>query len=108
MKATHTASAEKSDAGVGCGEILAPSAASTPKSDAQVGAGLLAMNILRIPKVPTKPRSARDSRKRRDTSRTARLELTLEMPSQRPPVEAESAGEPDEPERGVAEVDFYI
>lgn len=100
--------AEKSDVGVGYGEIVAPATASTePTAESNEGlvVGLLAMNMLRIPK--SKPLPARASRKERATSRSARLELTLEMPAHRP-VESAEPKEDAEPERGVAEVDFYI
>lgn len=97
--------AEKSDAGAGCGEIVAP-AASSPTSHEGLVVGLLAMNMLRIPK--PKPLPARASRKERNTSRSARLELTLEMPAHRPVESAEPKEDAAESERGVAEVDFYI
>ncbi len=64
------------------------------------------MNMLRIPK--SKPLPARVSRKARDTSRSARLELTLEMPAHRPIESATPKEDTAESERGVAEVDFYI
>lgn len=64
------------------------------------------MNMLRIPK--SKPLPARASRKERSTSRSARLELTLEMPAHRPVESAEPKDEAARSERGVAEVDFYI
>ncbi len=106
--------AEKSELSAVCGEILAPAAFKAPATDEDLAVGLRAMNMLRIPKVlPTpvttqNPRGYRGSRKRRDTTQGPRLELTLEAPSHRPPA-AEHANEPaSEPERGIAEVDFYI
>lgn len=98
--------AEKSDKGAECGEILVAPARTSSEVLAE---GLLAMNILRVPKVPTTPASTRALRKRRRSTQGARLELTLEMPAQRPPVESvEHKDEAQEPERGVAEIDFYI
>jgi|GEM_PF-3628384 len=98
--------AEKSDTGAEYGEIVAPTSAWS-KSDDGLVVGLRAMNMLRIPE--SKPRKARSSRKRRETSQTARLELTLEMPAHpRAELVERSEGEVQEPERGVAEVDFYI
>lgn len=65
------------------------------------------MNMLRIPStLPKVSRKSRVSRKQRETA--TRLELTLEMPSQRPPVGDPAPASAEEPERGVAEVDFYI
>ena len=97
---------EKSEKRANCGEIL------TAPAHASAGAvtdGLLAMNILRVPKVPAKTPAARALRKRRSSTQGARLELTLEMPAQRQPLEAPASGEQErEPERGVAEIDFYI
>lgn len=98
--------AEKSELSAVCGEILAPAAFTAPATDEDVAAGLRAMNMLRIPKVLPTP--VKRSRKRRESTQGARLELTLEAPSQRPAVE-EKVDEPaSEPERGVAEVDFFI
>ncbi len=92
-----------------CGEIMAPSASS---SDG-LAAGLRAMNMLHIPK--PKPLPSR-LRKRRGASEPARLELTLEMPRERPSSISEAPQQGSEPDgqttrrsdRGVADVDFYI
>ncbi len=106
--------AEKSELSAVCGEILAPAAFTAPATDEDLAAGLRAMTMLRIPKVlptpatPESPKGYRGSRKRRDSTQGARLELTLEAPSRRPAVE-EKVDEPaSEPERGIAEIDFYI
>ncbi len=103
--------AEKSELSAVCGEILAPAAFTAPATDEDLAVGLRAMTMLRIPKIlptPQLPKGYRDSRKRRDTTQGARLELTLEAPSLRPAVE-EKVDEPaNEPERGIAEIDFFI
>ena len=101
--------AEKSDVGAVCGEIIAAPAAVGPHSNDGPVAGLLAMNMLRIPK--SKPLPARASRKERNRSQSVRLELTLEMPAHRPIESAEpkdDSAEVAESPRGVAEIDFYI
>ncbi len=100
--------AEKSDMSAICGEIVAPSASSVD----EVAEGLRAMNMLRIPKAKPLPSRAR---KRRESFQPARLELTLEMPRERPSRDAgavqeasEKPEQDDAPQRGVADVDFYI
>lgn len=103
--------AEKSELSAVCGEILAPAAFPAPETDEDLAAGLRAMTMLRIPKVlptPATPKGYRGSRKRRDATEGARLELTLEAPSRRPVVEDKVDEPAGEPERGIAEVDFYI
>ncbi|MBV1861589.1 MAG: hypothetical protein KUG77_24435 [Nannocystaceae bacterium] len=106
--------AEKSQLSAVCGEILAPAAFTAPETDEGPAVGLRTMNMLRIPNVlPTPsrrhtPEGDRVSRKRRDTAQGARLELTLEAPSRAPAVEENMDEPPSEPERGIAEVDFYI
>ncbi|MCR9164834.1 MAG: hypothetical protein ACE37F_15145 [Nannocystaceae bacterium] len=64
------------------------------------------MNMLRIPK--STPLPARALRKERNRSQSARLELTLEMPAHRPVESSEPKDEAAKPERGVAEIDFFI
>ena len=62
---------------------------------------MFAMNVLHIPKRQPRRRASRQS------SEPARLELTLEAPREQPRVTPDESGA-DEPQRGIAEVDFYI
>lgn len=96
--------AEKSELSAVCGEILAPAAFTAPATDEDLAVGLRAMNMLRIPKVLPTP----GSRKRRDKTQGPRLELTLEAPSHRPPAAEKGDELAREPERGIAEIDFFI